>query len=124
MLRFQMAVIKHCDSLQPLLLSDPDSSLSDSEESVFSGLEDSGSDTSDEDTEEVAGVGCDKDSRTEKTSEEQEQVGEGLPWALLCVRGVRKRKHLPWAHTVLFMVFSGTRSSNPCHTFELQAISL
>lgn len=59
---------------EPLLLSDPDSSLSDSEESVFSGLEDSGSDTSDEDTEEVAGVGCDKDSRTEKTSEEQEQA--------------------------------------------------
>lgn len=59
---------------EPLLLSDPDSSLSDSEESVFSGLEDSGSDTSDEDTEEVARAGCDKDNRTEKTSEEQEQA--------------------------------------------------
>lgn len=66
---------------EPLLLSDPDSSLSDSEESVFSGLEDSGSDTSDEDTEEVARAGCDKDNRTEKTSEEQEQAVPPCPRA-------------------------------------------
>lgn len=67
--------------IQEPLLSDPDSSLSDSEESVFSGLEDSGSDTSDEDTEEVARAGCDEDSRTEKTSEEQEQAVRPCPRA-------------------------------------------
>lgn len=43
---------------------------------MFSGLEDSGSDTSEEDSEEVAG--CDEDNhRGEETSEEQAQVGEG-----------------------------------------------
>lgn len=75
---FQVAVIKPSDSLQPPLLSDPDSSLSDSEESVFSGLEDSGSDSSEEDTEGVAGSSGDEDNhRAEETSEELAQVGEG-----------------------------------------------
>lgn len=89
---FQVAVIKHSDSLQPPLLSDPDSSLSDSEESVFSGLEDSGSDTSEEDSEGVAGAGCDGDNdRAEETSEEQAKVGEGrTTMALLCMRMARK----------------------------------
>lgn len=87
-----VAVIKHCDSLQPTLLSDPDSSLSDSEESVFSGLEDSGSDTSEEDSEGVAGAGCDEDNgRAEETSEEQAQVGEGqTSMVLLCMKMARK----------------------------------
>lgn len=63
---------------EPPLLSDPDSSLSDSEESVFSGLEDSGSDTSEEDSEEVAG--CDEDNhRGEETSEEQAQAAPPCP---------------------------------------------
>lgn len=66
---------------EPPLLSDPDSSLSDSEESVFSGLEDSGSDTSEEDSEGVAGAGCDGDNdRAEETSEEQAKA------ALPCLR--------------------------------------
>lgn len=48
---------------------------------MFSGLEDSGSDTSEDYTEGVDGADCDKDSnRTEETSEVQVQVGEcGAP---------------------------------------------
>lgn len=80
-------VIKHCGSLQPPLLCGSDSSLSDSEESVFSGLEDSGSDSSEDYDEGVDGADCEKDAeRTEETSEEQAQVGGGEPpWALLCL---------------------------------------
>lgn len=71
-------VIKHCGSLQPPLLCSSDSSLSDSEESVFSGLEDSGSDSSEDYDEGVDGADCERDAeRTEETSEEQTQVGEG-----------------------------------------------
>lgn len=76
---FPVTVTKPCDTLQPPLLSDPDSSLSDSEESVFSGLEDSGSDTSEDDTEGVAGASGDEDShRAEETSEEP-QVASPCP---------------------------------------------
>lgn len=77
-----MAVIKYCGSLQPPLLCGSDASLSDSdsEESVFSGLEDSGSDSSEDYDEGVDGADCEKDAkRTEETSEEQAQVGEGEP---------------------------------------------
>lgn len=84
-----MAVIKYCGSLQPPLLCGSDSSLSDSEESVFSGLEDSGSDSSEDYDEGVDGANCEKDAeRTEETSEEQAQVGKGgasapsFPWCL------------------------------------------
>lgn len=76
----QVAVVTPCLSPQPPLLGDSDPSLSDSdsEESVFSGLEDSGSDTSEDDSEGVDGTGRHKDDdRTEETSEEQPQVGEG-----------------------------------------------
>lgn len=53
-----------------------DSDLSDSEESVFSGLEDTGTDSS-ENTEEENGSSCDKgESSTEETSKKQAQVGE------------------------------------------------
>lgn len=67
---------------EPPLLGDSDPSLSDSdsEESVFSGLEDSGSDTSEDDSEGVDGTGRDKDdNRTEETSEEQPQAGPPRP---------------------------------------------
>ena len=86
-----MAVIKYCGSLQPPLLCGSDASLSgsDSEESVFSGLEDSGSDSSEDYDEGVDGADCEKDAkRTEETSEEQAQVGEwgastsSFPWCL------------------------------------------
>ncbi|KAH0518920.1 Ribosome biogenesis protein BOP1 [Microtus ochrogaster] len=52
----------------------------DSEESVFSGLEDSGSDSSEDYDEGVDGADCDKDAkRTEETSEEQAQAGPPCP---------------------------------------------
>ncbi|KAL1767410.1 ribosome biogenesis protein BOP1 [Sigmodon hispidus] len=64
---------------EPPLLRDSDSSLSDSEESVFSGLEDSGSDSSEDYSEGVDGAG-DKDSdRTKETSEEPAQASPPCP---------------------------------------------
>jgi hypothetical protein len=72
---------QHYVSLQPPLFFNPapshqdgsDSSLSDSEESVFSGLEDSGSDSSDDNSEGEDGT---SHSAVEQTSREQVQVGE------------------------------------------------
>lgn len=62
----------------PSLRDDGDSGLSESEESVFSGLEDSGSDSSEDDPAEGEdGVSSDEGhGGTEKTSGQQVQVGE------------------------------------------------
>ncbi|XP_057647702.1 ribosome biogenesis protein BOP1 isoform X2 [Chionomys nivalis] len=67
---------------EPPLLCGSDASLSDSdsEESVFSGLEDSGSDSSEDYDEGVGGADCEKDAkRTEETSEEQAQADPPCP---------------------------------------------
>lgn len=93
---------------------------------MFSGLEDSGSDTSEEDTEGVAGASGDEDNhRAEETSEEPAQVGEGRAsmGSSVCEDG--QKEEVPALlescplHTVPFMVSSGTWSSIPHHTFEL-----
>lgn len=75
--------------LQPCLLAPApslgdgsDSGLSDSEESVFSGLEDSGSDSSEDATEEEDGASCSEGhGGTEETTGQQVQVGELGPLA-------------------------------------------
>lgn len=62
----------------PSLRDDGDSGLSESEESVFSGLEDSGSESSEDDPAEGEdGVSSDEGhGGTEKTTGQQVQVGE------------------------------------------------
>lgn len=105
---FPVTVTKPCDTLQPPLLSDPDSSLSDSEESVFSGLEDSGSDTSEDDTEGVAGASGDEDShRAEETSEEP-QVGERRASMGSPAHEDGQKEEVPVLGAVLFTLSSGT----------------
>ncbi|MBZ3872912.1 Ribosome biogenesis protein BOP1 [Sciurus carolinensis] len=59
---------------------DSDSGLSDSKESVFSGLEDSGSDSSEDTEDKEDGSNCDKDDgSTEETSKEQAQPDDLVP---------------------------------------------
>lgn len=71
----------------PSLQDGSSSGLSESEESVFSGLEDSGSDSSEDDPpKEEDGVSSDEGrGETEKTTEQQVQVGERVAcqWVLL-----------------------------------------